>query len=96
MPPTIGPIHNALVDRVARCAGHSSTAGVEFAALAIFDDGHFLSQAIDQINQPLLTEELLHAWFAGRTHWPSPGIVESEENLPLPQILISLAMHFDA
>ena len=27
---------------------------------------------------------------------PVPGILESEENLPLPQVLASLAMHFDA
>jgi len=25
-----------------------------------------------------------------------PGILETEENLPLPQLLASLAMHFDA
>jgi len=27
---------------------------------------------------------------------PVPGIVESEENLPLPRLLESLALHFDA
>lgn len=27
---------------------------------------------------------------------PVPGILESEENLPLPQLLASLAQHFDA
>lgn len=27
---------------------------------------------------------------------PVPGILESEENLPLPKVLQSLAMHFDA
>ena len=27
---------------------------------------------------------------------PAPGILESEENMPLPQLLASLAMHFDA
>jgi hypothetical protein len=27
---------------------------------------------------------------------PVPGILESAENLPLPQVLASLAMHFDA
>lgn len=27
---------------------------------------------------------------------PVPGILESEENLPLPQLLASLAIHFDA
>ena len=27
---------------------------------------------------------------------PVPGILESEENLPLPQLLASLALHFDA
>ncbi len=27
---------------------------------------------------------------------PVPGILETEENLPLPQLLASLAMHFDA
>ena len=27
---------------------------------------------------------------------PIPGILETEENLPLPKVLASLAMHFDA
>lgn len=27
---------------------------------------------------------------------PVPGILESEENLPLPDVLASLALHFDA
>ena len=27
---------------------------------------------------------------------PVPGILESEENLPLPKVLASLALHFDA
>lgn len=27
---------------------------------------------------------------------PVPGILDSEENLPLPQVLANLAMHFDA
>lgn len=27
---------------------------------------------------------------------PVPGILESEENLPLPKLLASLALHFDA
>ena len=27
---------------------------------------------------------------------PVPGILESEENLPLPKVLQSLALHFDA
>lgn len=27
---------------------------------------------------------------------PVPGILESEENLPLPRVLASLALHFDA
>ncbi len=27
---------------------------------------------------------------------PVPGILESEENLPLPKVLANLAMHFDA
>lgn len=28
--------------------------------------------------------------------YPVPGILETEENLPLPKALASLAMHFDA
>ncbi len=28
--------------------------------------------------------------------YPVPGILESEENLPLPSLLASLALHFDA
>ncbi|UCV09412.1 hypothetical protein [Dechloromonas denitrificans] len=27
---------------------------------------------------------------------PVPGILESEENVPLPKVLESLALHFDA
>lgn len=60
----IGIIHDALVVRGARVVGHWSTAGYEFAASQAVDGNHFLGLALDQINQPVLTEERLDAWIA--------------------------------
>ena len=60
----IGIIHDTLVCRGARVVGHWSTAGYEFAASQAVDGDHFLGLALDQINQPLLTEERLDAWLA--------------------------------
>ena len=58
----IGIIHDALVVRGARVVGHWSTAGYEFAASKAVDGNHFLGLPLDQINQPILTEERLDAW----------------------------------
>ena len=60
----IGIIHDALVVRGARVVGHWSTAGYEFTASKAVDGNHFLGLPLDQINQPILTEERLDAWLA--------------------------------
>ncbi len=60
----IGIIHDALVVRGARVVGHWPTAGYEFAASQAVDGDHFLGLAIDQIHQPLLTEERIDTWLA--------------------------------
>ena len=60
----IGLIHDALVVRGARVVGSWPTAGYEFIASQAIDGEHFLGLALDQINQPLLTEERLDAWLA--------------------------------
>ena len=44
--------------------GRWPTAGYEFTASQSVDGDHFLGLALDQINQPLLTEERLDTWLA--------------------------------
>lgn len=58
----IGIIHDAVVGRGARVIGYWPTAGYEFDASQAVDGDHFLGLALDQINQPLLTEERLDSW----------------------------------
>lgn len=58
----IGLIHDAMRSSGARMVGYWPTAGYEFAASQAVDGDHFLGLALDQINQPLLTEERLEAW----------------------------------
>lgn len=60
----IGLIHDAVTARGARVVGRWPTAGYEFAASQAVDGEHFLGLAIDQINQPLLTEERVDRWLA--------------------------------
>jgi flavodoxin I len=60
----IGLIHDALLARGARVVGYWPTAGYEFAASHAVDGDHFLGLALDQINQPVLTEERLDTWLA--------------------------------
>ncbi|MGE5471326.1 MAG: flavodoxin [Bacteroidota bacterium] len=60
----IGLIHDAVVAAGARVIGRWPTAGYEFKASQAVDGEHFLGLALDQINQPLLTEERLDAWLA--------------------------------
>ncbi len=60
----IGIIHDALVARGARPIGYWPTAGYEFNASQAVDGELFLGLALDQINQPVLTEERLDAWLA--------------------------------
>lgn len=60
----IGLIHDALIVRGARIVGHWPVAGYDFAASKAMDGNRFLGLAIDQINQPLLTEARIDAWLA--------------------------------
>lgn len=60
----IGLIHDALLARGARVIGHWPVEGYEFTASRAVDGHHFLGLAIDQINQPLLTEARVDAWLA--------------------------------
>lgn len=60
----IGLIHDVLLARGARVIGHWPVEGYEFTASRAVDGNHFLGLAIDQINQPLLTEARVDAWLA--------------------------------
>ncbi len=60
----IGLIHDACAARGARLIGNWPTAGYEFTASQAVDCEHFLGLALDQINQPVLTEERLDCWLA--------------------------------
>jgi len=60
----IGIIHDVLVAGGARTVGWWPTAGYEFAASLAVDGDHFLGLALDQINQPALTEQRLDTWLA--------------------------------
>ena len=58
----IGLIHDAMQARGATLTGYWPTSGYEFTASQAVDRDHFLGLALDQINQPLLTEERLERW----------------------------------
>ena len=58
----IGIIHDAVVARGARAVGYWPTAGYTFDASQGVDGNNFLGLALDQINQPLLTEERIDRW----------------------------------
>jgi len=60
----IGLIHDVLLARGARIVGRWPTAGYEFAASQAVDGEDFLGLALDQINQPIYTEQRLDAWLA--------------------------------
>ena len=60
----IGILHDAFVGRGASVVGRWPVAGYEFNASQAVDGDHFLGLALDQINQPVLTEERLDAWLA--------------------------------
>lgn len=60
----IGIIHDALVAAGARVVGRWPIAGYEFATSQASDGEHFLGLALDQINQPVLTEERIGTWLA--------------------------------
>jgi len=60
----IGIIHDALVAAGARVVGRWPIAGYEFAASQAVDGNDFLGLAIDQINQPVFTEQRIDTWLA--------------------------------
>ena len=60
----IGILHDALVARGARVVGRWPVAGYAFNQSQAADGDHFLGLALDQINQPALTEARLDAWLA--------------------------------
>ena len=60
----IGLIHDVVVAAGARVIGRWPVAGYEFNISQAQDGEHFLGLAIDQINQPLLTEERVDSWLA--------------------------------
>ncbi|HSG23814.1 MAG TPA: hypothetical protein VLA64_12750 [Azonexus sp.] len=65
------------------------------------DDPHIVTLCHTELNN-LRAHVYLHGQRAGtygiffEYPHPVPGILESEENLPLPKVLASLALHFDA
>lgn len=60
----IGIIHDVLVAGGARVVGRWPTNGYEFNASQAVDGDDFLGLALDQINQPVLTEERVNTWLA--------------------------------
>lgn len=60
----IGIIHDALVAAGARVVGRWPIAGYEFAASQAVDGDDFLGLALDQINQPVFTEQRIDTWLA--------------------------------
>lgn len=60
----IGLIHDALVAAGARVVGRWPAAGYEFAGSLALDGDDFLGLALDQINQPVFTEQRLDTWLA--------------------------------
>lgn len=60
----IGLIHDALVAAGARVVGRWPAAGYEFAGSLALDGENFLGLALDQINQPVFTEQRLETWLA--------------------------------
>ena len=60
----IGIIHDALVAAGARVVGRWPIDGYEFAASQAVDGDDFLGLALDQINQPVLTEQRIDSWLA--------------------------------
>ncbi len=60
----IGIIHDAVLARGARLVGRWPTAGYEFNQSQAVDGDDFLGLALDQINQPLLSEERIDRWLA--------------------------------
>ena len=60
----IGIIHGVLVAGGARVVGRWPTSDYEFNTSLAVDGDHFLGLALDQINQPVLTEQRVDTWLA--------------------------------
>lgn len=60
----LGLLHDAFTARGARAVGYWPVDGYEFKASQAVDGDRFLGLALDQINQPLLTEARLSEWLA--------------------------------
>lgn len=60
----IGILHEALTDRGARLIGQWPAAGYDFNASRALEGEHFLGLALDQVNQPVLTEARIDTWLA--------------------------------
>jgi flavodoxin I len=58
----VAQLHRRLVAGGARMVGTWDAAGYRFAASEAVVDGRFLGLALDQINQPSLTEERIDRW----------------------------------
>lgn len=58
----IGLLHDAATAAGARVVGYWPTEGYAFEASHAVIDDHFLGLALDQHNQPILTEERLARW----------------------------------
>lgn len=56
------PLHDAFESAGATLVGRWPIDGYAFKASEAVEDGHFLGLALDQVNQPALTEERLNAW----------------------------------
>jgi len=60
----IGLLHDALVAAGARVVGRWPATGYEFTGSLALDGDDFLGLALDQINQPVFTEQRLDTWLA--------------------------------
>lgn len=58
------PLHDAFVAAGAQVVGHWPSEGYTFVDSAALEGDAFLGLALDQINQPLLTESRVAAWLA--------------------------------
>jgi flavodoxin I len=60
----IGLIHDVVIAGGARVIGRWPTAGYEFSASQAVKDAYFFGLALDQINQPTLSEVRIDTWLA--------------------------------
>ena len=57
-------LHDAFASRGARMVGYWPTEGYTFQSSAAVEGDHFLGLALDQINQPLLSEDRIQRWLS--------------------------------